>query len=89
MECCRLQTALFIFIFFSKFQNVEAMLFVALQMSTGMLYILVALSFLFTVPVVYKIIHVIKIQVNKIRNADIWGANEENYADEEEEEDED
>ena len=46
------------------------------------------LIFLFTVPVVFKILHLIRIQVNKIRSANLFGSNiDPEYADDDDDDD--
>ena len=51
--------------------------------------ILALLIFMFSVPVTCKLMHLVRIQVNKIRNANLFGSNTDpEYADEYEDEDE-
>ena len=50
--------------------------------------IVILLSVLFGVPILFKIAHIIKVQVNKIRSANLFGSNvEPEYVDDEEEDD--
>mmetsp|Transcript_11466 Transcript_11466/g.18053 ORF Transcript_11466/g.18053 Transcript_11466/m.18053 type:complete len:117 (-) Transcript_11466:690-1040(-) len=61
----------------------DAMLLVPLQETSEALQIIIVLVvFLFIMPVICKVLHMIRMQVNKIRNADIWGQAEEQYVDE-------
>ena len=50
--------------------------------------IIVLLIFLFSVPPICKLLHLIRIQINKIRSANLFGSNiDPEYADDEDEDD--
>ena len=64
---------------------------VSAQLSTLTLpfqIIIVLLIFMFTIPIVCKVLHLIRIQINKIRSANLFGSNvDPEYADDDEDED--
>jgi hypothetical protein len=77
--------------YFKRILFLEAAFFVvpvSAQLSTLTLpfqIILGLLIFMFSVPIVCKILHLIRIQVNKIRNANLFGSNADpEYADDDE-----
>jgi hypothetical protein len=50
--------------------------------------IIILISILFGVPILFKIAHIIKVQVNKIRSANLFGSSAEpEYVDDDEEDD--
>mmetsp|Transcript_117 Transcript_117/g.296 ORF Transcript_117/g.296 Transcript_117/m.296 type:complete len:191 (+) Transcript_117:136-708(+) len=81
------QDLLWLLVALSVVDGAQGMLLVPLQtgLTTSMTIIISIIVFLFTVPIICKIIHVIRVQVNKIRNADIWGEHVEVEDDEDDE----
>jgi uncharacterized membrane protein len=60
--------------------------FMGMELSTGVFYILLIVVFLFVVPCITKALHVVTMQVNKLRHADLFGGEQE-FADEDEDDD--
>lgn len=65
----------------------EGMLLVPMQadlgLTTSMMIIIILILTLFVIPVICKIIHIIKVQIQKIKNSDLWGAADGNNDDDE------
>ena len=64
----------------------QTMDFMGMEVSTGVFYILLIVAFLFVVPCITKVLHVVHMQVNKLRHADLFGGEQE-FADEDEDDD--
>ena len=64
----------------------QTMDFMGMELSTGVFYILLIVVFLFVVPCITKVLHIVHMQVNKLRHADLFGGEQE-FADEDEDDD--